>query len=56
MHFLHRQRENNCYLSDPEEVEAFTIGMAYQLKVGKSIEDIKEFYLPIFEKHYKNDL
>lgn len=53
-HFLNRQRQKMCYLSDPQQIEAFTVGIAKAVEQNKSLNQIKKFYLPIFQKHYKN--
>lgn len=54
-HWLTRQREKMCYFSDPEELEAFAIGMAFELRRGQSEEKVREIYYPIIEAHFKED-
>lgn len=54
-HWLTRQREKMCYFSDPEELEAFAIGMAFELRRGQSDEKIREIYYPIIEAHFKQN-
>lgn len=55
IHWLTRQREKMCYFSDPEELEAFALGMAFELKRGQSEEKIREIYFPIIQAHFKED-
>ena len=54
IHWLTRQKEKNCYFSDPEEIQAFIFGIAYEIKNGVPVEDITKLYLPIIEKHFNN--
>jgi len=51
VHWLTKMREKNCYISDPEEVEAFTFGMLYELLRGKKEEEIKNIFFPILSAH-----
>lgn len=53
-HWLTRQKEKDCYFSDPEEIQAFSLGMAWELKRGKSKEDIYKIYYPIISKHFQD--
>lgn len=53
-HWLTRQREKDGYLLDPEEGEAFTLGISWEIKNGKSMEEIASVYLPILSSHFKN--
>lgn len=54
VHWLQRQREGNMYFSDPEEIEAFSTGIAYELGRGKKEEDIRAIYYPIIVDHFNN--
>lgn len=52
VHWLTRQREETCYLSDPEEVDAFTAAILFELLRGKNKEDISRTFLPILASHF----
>ena len=54
IHWLTRQREKNYYFSDPEEIEAFTISMAYEIKNGKNKKQIFNTFFPIIKAHFEN--
>jgi len=54
-HWLTRQREEDCYFSDPEEQEAFAWGIAWEIHRGKHINQIKKFYLPLIKKHFSTE-
>jgi len=51
-HWLNRQKEDDAYLADPEEIQSFTLGMAWEIASGKSEEDIKKVYKKIMKKHF----
>ncbi len=51
-HWLNRQRENKVYFSDPQQIDAFAMGIAYQIQRGKSIRDVIKIYKPIVQKHF----
>jgi hypothetical protein len=53
-HWLTRQRERNFYFADPEETDAFSIGMAYELLRGRNKEEVLKIYYPIIEKHFND--
>lgn len=55
IHWLTRQREKMCYFSDPEELEAFALGIAFELRRGQDEEKIREIYFPIIEAHFKEN-
>jgi len=52
-HWLTRLRENDCYFADPEEIEAFTLGMAYELLKGRGEREVAKLFFPIISKHLK---
>jgi len=52
-HWLTRQREKQFYFSDPEEIDAFIFGMAYEIIRGKSELDIAKVFFPIIEDHFQ---
>lgn len=54
-HWLTRQREKMCYFSDPEELEAFALGMAFELRRGQNEDQIREIYFPIIKGHFKEE-
>ncbi len=54
IHWLTRQKENNCYFSDPEEIQAFIFGIAWEIKNGVSLKEITNIYLPIIQKHFQD--
>ncbi|MFW6130207.1 MAG: hypothetical protein ACOC56_03410 [Atribacterota bacterium] len=53
-HWISRQKENSFYFADPEEADAFAIGIAYEILRGKSFEEIAELYYPIIEEHFND--
>lgn len=53
-HWLKRTRQNTFYMADPQEIEAFAAGFAFELNRGKSLRQIIHFYRPIIEKHFEN--
>lgn len=53
IHWLTRQRESMCYFSDPEELEAFSLGIAYEIYRGKSEDEVRKIYFPIIEAHFE---
>jgi len=54
-HWLKRQKERAFYLADPEEVEAFILGIAYEIVRGVPNEEIAQIYYPIIEDHFDKD-
>jgi hypothetical protein len=54
-HWLIRNREEDHYLFDPEEIDAFTLGMAYEIYRGTNQDKILKIYLPIFNKHFDDN-
>jgi hypothetical protein len=56
IHWLTRQKEADSYFSDPEEIKSFSFGIAYELKKGKSKEEIYKVFYPIIEGNVKNKL
>jgi len=51
-HWIKRQKERAFYLADPEEVEAFILGITYEILRGVPKEKIAEIYYPIIEDHF----
>jgi hypothetical protein len=54
-HWLTRQKEKNFYFADPEEIDAFSMGMAYEILRGKKAKEISEIYRPIIEDHFSEE-
>jgi len=52
-HWLTKQREEDCYFADPEEIAAFTHGIIYELLRGKSKQEIFHVLFPIIEAHFE---
>lgn len=52
-HWLTKQREKDCYFSDPEEISAFIFGIIYELLRGKSKQEIFHVLFPIIEAHFE---
>lgn len=55
IHWLTRHREKDCYFTDPEEIQAFTMGMVWEILRGKGKEEIFKVYFPIIRAHFNND-
>jgi len=53
-HWITRQKERNFYFADPEEIEAFAFGIAYELSKGLSLEEVAKVYYPIIEDHFND--
>lgn len=51
-HWAIRQKEKNFYFADPEEIEAFSFGIAYEITKGLSLEEIAKIYYPILLDHF----
>lgn len=51
-HWAVRQKEKNFYFADPEEIEAFSLGIAYEISEGLPLEEIAKIYYPIIEDHF----
>tara|TARA_Y100000310_G_scaffold311548_1_gene357907 strand:- start:1085 stop:1591 length:507 start_codon:yes stop_codon:yes gene_type:complete len=54
-HWLKRRQEENFYFSDSEEVQSFTLGIAWEIMEGKPQQDIVNIYLPIVKKHFNSE-
>jgi len=52
-HWLTKQREEDCYFADPEEIAAFIFGIIYELLRGKSKQEIFQVLFPIIEAHFE---
>lgn len=54
-HWLQRQKEQNFYFADPEEIFGFKLAMCYELYTGKTLLDIAKIYYPIISEHFKTE-
>jgi len=54
VHWLTRQREKEFYFTDPEEIDAFMYGMAYEILRGKDVKYIEKIFYPIISAHFDN--
>ena len=52
IHWLTRQKEKEVYFADPEEVEAFSSQIAYEILKGKDKDGIKKVFFPIIQSHF----
>ena len=52
VHWFTKQREERCYFADPEEVEAFTFGMMFEMLRGKTKQEILQIFFPIINAHF----
>lgn len=53
IHWLTRQKEKEVYFADPEEVEAFSSQIAYEILKGKKREEITKVFFPIIKSHFE---
>jgi len=51
-HWIKRQKEKTFYFADPEEIEAFVLGITYELLRGIPVDTIASVYYPIIEDHF----
>jgi hypothetical protein len=52
-HWVKRRSEALFYFNDDEEVQSFTLGIAWELIAGKSEQNIAQVFYPIIEGHFK---
>ena len=55
VHWLIRQKEKDNYFSDPEEKQAFSEAMAYEILRGKSKKEIYSTFFPIIKGNTDNE-
>lgn len=53
-HWLKRRSEAKFYFNDDEEVQAFTLAIAWELLEGNDDNNIREKLYPIVRGHFKN--
>jgi len=54
-HWLTRQKEKEFYFADPEEIEAFSSQMAFEILRGKNKQQITEVFFPIIKSHFSEE-
>jgi len=55
IHWLTRQKEKEVYFADPEEVEAFSSQMAFEILRGKNKQQITDTFFPIIKSHFSKE-
>jgi len=53
-HWLTKQKEKENYFTDPEEIDAFTHSMMYEILRGIDKKEIFRVFYPIVEAHFEN--
>ena len=56
VHWLTKQKEQQNYFADPEEVDGFDWAIAYQISQGIPWDQIEATFLPLIRPHFNNDL
>ena len=54
-HWLTRQKEKEFYFADPEEIEAFSSQMAFEILRGKNKRQIEDVFFPIIKSHFSEE-
>ena len=54
-HWLTRQKEQDMYFYDPEEQDAFALGMAFEILRGSNENDIRDVFYPIIRTHFHSE-
>jgi len=54
VHWLVKQKQKDLYFADPEEVDAFSYGMMFEILRGKPKKHIARIFFPIIEAHFKD--
>lgn len=55
IHWLTRQKEKEYYFTDPEEIDAFTYSIMYEILRGIDRNEIFDVFYPIIQAHFKSD-
>lgn len=55
VHFLSRQKEEDAYFNDPEEVLGFVTSIAYEIEQGSDIDVIWNRIYPKVSFHFNNE-
>ena len=55
IHWLTRQKEQEFYFADPEEIEAFSSQMAFEILRGKGKDEITKVFFPIIKSHFSEE-
>lgn len=53
-HWIKRRTEALFYFNDDEEIQAFSLAMAWEILSGKSEQEIIKLFYPIVEGHFKD--
>lgn len=54
-HWVKRRNEDLFYFNDEEEVQGFTLNIAWELLSGKTIDDIGRTIYPIIDGHFDRE-
>ena len=55
IHWLTRQNEQEFYFADPEEIEAFSSQMAFEILRGRGKDKITKVFFPIIKSHFSKE-
>ena len=55
-HWLKRRAEAIFYFNDDEEIQAFTLAIAFEILGGRGEDEIMKKLYPIISGHFENDL
>ena len=53
-HWLKRRIEKLFYFNDEEEIQSFTLAIAWEMSNGKKLNNIKKKIFPIIKSHFKD--
>ncbi len=53
-HWLKRRTEELFYFNDDEEIQSFTLAIAWEINNGKRLSEIKKKIFPIIKSHFKD--
>lgn len=51
-HWIKRRSEKDFYFNDPEEIQSFVLAIVWELKSGKSREQVQQALYPIIDAHF----
>ena len=54
-HWIKRRTEALFYFNDDEEIQSFSLAIAWELSNGKGIPEIQEIFLPIIAGHFHDE-
>ena len=55
IHWLTRQKEKEFYFADPEEIDAFSSQIAFEILRGKNKRQIAKVFFPIIKSHFSQE-